>query len=435
MSSSGCSRSEWLLLWAALLCSTGLWIYIERVVIPQQVFDAEARGFPRGNLSDLYPRWIGAKELLQHKRDPYTEEVSREIQAGYYGRPLDPALPNDPRDEQGFAYPVYVVLYLAPVIGLPFGVVQRSFFWLLVIVTGLSVPLWLRILGWRVSWRIQISFVVLTLGSLAVVQGLKLQQISLLVAGFVAVAIGSLVTGRPVAAGVVLALATIKPQLVLLIIIWLCIWTLAEWRHRYRWVISFLATLSVLCVSSELLLPHWISRFWTAVKEYQRYTGNKSVIENSVGAPWSWALELLAIGALLWACWHERRQDIGSESFLLVVSMVLATTVLLVPTSAQYNQILLIPAILVLTRERQQIWRGGVVNRVLFSVTLGLIVWPWLSALILGGLSFVASQATLKRGWVAPIWTSPQIPLGVTAMIFMNYIQKTFGRSREASTS
>ena len=53
--------------------------------------------------------WLGARELLRHGRNPYSAEITREIQQGYYGRPIDPrltALSNDPKDQQAFAYPV-----------------------------------------------------------------------------------------------------------------------------------------------------------------------------------------------------------------------------------------------------------------------------------------------------------------------------------------
>ena len=53
-------------------------------------------------------------------------------------------------------------------------------------------------------------------------QGLKLQQISLVVAAIVVVArLMFLVADRPIAAGVLLALGTIKPQLVMMLLIWL----------------------------------------------------------------------------------------------------------------------------------------------------------------------------------------------------------------------
>ena len=94
---------------AALLCAVSMWIFVQRVVVMYQISDAAATGRPRGNLSDLYPRWLGARELLLRGRDPYSLAVTREIQAGYYGRPLDPSRPSDPKDQQAFAYPVYVV--------------------------------------------------------------------------------------------------------------------------------------------------------------------------------------------------------------------------------------------------------------------------------------------------------------------------------------
>ena len=109
----------------ALLFAGSMWFYVQRVLVPYQKADAEAHGRPRGNLSDLYPRWLGTRELLLHHRDPYSAEVTREIQIGYYGRPLNPDRVNEsradePRDQQGFAYPLHVVFLLAPTIGLPF---------------------------------------------------------------------------------------------------------------------------------------------------------------------------------------------------------------------------------------------------------------------------------------------------------------------------
>src|SRR5215467_6282693 len=128
-----------------------MWFYIQHVLIPHQLTQAALNDIPRGNLSDLYPRWLGARELLLHHRNPYSPEITREIQSGYYGRPLDPTRPADPHDEQRFAYPVYVVFLLAPTIGLPFPVVATAFRWLLLLLTAGSALLWLRALRWKVS--------------------------------------------------------------------------------------------------------------------------------------------------------------------------------------------------------------------------------------------------------------------------------------------
>jgi hypothetical protein len=77
-----------------------MWLYVDRVWIPQQISDSAATGRLRGNLFDLYPRWLGARELLLHGRSPYSAEVTREIQAGYYGRPLDLSRPGDPGERR-----------------------------------------------------------------------------------------------------------------------------------------------------------------------------------------------------------------------------------------------------------------------------------------------------------------------------------------------
>jgi hypothetical protein len=419
-------RSSIWLLAAALIVAFGGWLYTQRVLVAHQSREAAAHDRPRGNLSDLYPRWLGARELLLHGRDPYSPEVTREIQAGYYGRPLDPSLPNDPRDKSGFAYPIYVSFLLAPVVKLPFAVVQKAFFWLLVVLISASLFLWLRILRWSPGWVIQLSMLLLTLSSIAVIQGLKLQQISLFVAGLVAIASALFVADQAVAAGMVLAIATIKPQLVLLLLVWLAIWTSADWRRRYRWVVSFVLSMAILCGAGELFLPHWIPRFWNAVRDYQNYTGSASVLDGLIGAPWSWIFELLALGALLVACWRERRNLAGSNSFALMLSMVLAATVLLVPISAQYNQVLLIPTVLLLVKDRRAIWTKSTINRALLVTTAALIVWPWISSTALAGLSFILPTENFERIWAAPIWTTVQTPVALTALVLVHYYQLSF---------
>src|SRR6476646_9132390 len=144
-----------------------MWFYVQWVLVPYQKADAAAHGRPRGNLSDLYPRWLGSRELLLHHRDPYSAEVTREIQLGYYGRELDPNRSNDPKDLQGFAYPVYVAFLLAPTVTIPFQVVLTGFRWFLTILTVLTVPLWLRSLNRRVSRLTTLTWIVFTLGSFA----------------------------------------------------------------------------------------------------------------------------------------------------------------------------------------------------------------------------------------------------------------------------
>jgi hypothetical protein len=424
----------WLVL-AAVLSAVGGWLYVQRVLIAHQIRYAEAHGTPRGNLSDLYPRWIGAQELLLHGRDPYSPEVTREIQAGYYGRPLDASRPADPKDQQAFAYPVYVVFYLAPTVRLGFGVVQRAFFWILTGVTLASVLLWLRLLGWTVAPSVQAAMMALTLGSLPVLQGLKLQQLSLLVAAMCAAAMALLVAGRPMAAGVLLSLATIKPQLVLPLLLWLAMWSLADLKRRYRGAASFLVGMAVLCAASEWLLPHWIGRFWHAAGAYRQYAQAVPMLEAILPYPGARLLEVLFAGITAVLCFKQRKPPEQTGAFQSSTCLVMALTVLTAPTFALYNQVFLLPAILLIARDRRAIWEGNFISRALLILVTVLLAWPWLSSTALAGLSFVLPRETVERAWAVPLWTVPQIPMGVAALLLVSHYQRTFTASAGPGSS
>jgi len=420
---------SWKLPLLAILCAVGMWTYVHRVLIAHQVRYDVQHGKPRGNLSDLYPRWLGARELLLHGRDPYSAEFTREIQAGYYGRALEPDRPGERNYQQGFYYPIYVVFFLAPTIHLPFAMVHEGFFWVMLLLTVATLPLWPRVLRWSVPLWFCVSLVLFTVGSLPFIEGLLLQQITLVVVALITVAMALLVSDRPIAAGILLAVATIKPQLVWLLLFWLAMWTLADWRRRYRWAVSFLLTMFVLWAASEWYLPHWIPRFWQAIREYRGYTGEMSMMDELIGAPWSRILEVSVLVLLLWFCWRERRQAADTDAFAYMLSLVLAVTVLVVPSYGLYNQLLLIPALLVMLKERRTLWRRGMASRVLSVATIGLICWPWISGIALAGLSFVLPRETVERAWAVPLWSALQTPLVASSLMLIHYYERYHQRT------
>jgi hypothetical protein len=111
------------LLFVLALLMWGYYAHTRRLIAQR----LDTSGFPERNFSDLFPRWLGTRELLLNGRDPYSPEITREIQRGYYGRPIDNTRSSDPIDEQRFAYPLFVVFLLAPTITLPFTVVKWLF--------------------------------------------------------------------------------------------------------------------------------------------------------------------------------------------------------------------------------------------------------------------------------------------------------------------
>jgi len=434
MNESSRKRQLWLAI-TAVVCAAGTWLYAERVLIPEQISYAAARGMPRGHNSDLYPRWLGARELLLHGRDPYQFEITKEIQIGMYGRLRPPdEFGNGKNYQQGFYYPVYVAFLLAPTLDLPFESVRRGFTWVLLGGSVLTIVLWLRLLHWKLTpWELAAT-VVFTLGSMAWMQGLFLQQMTLVVTLLITIALTLLALDWQYVAGVLLAMATIKPQQVWLVVFWLAIWTLADWRRRYRWAVSFLLAMAALCAASEYYLPHWIGRFLQALREYRAYTGEKSVVQMLLG-PWGQGIEILAIGLMAWLLWRRRRVEANSEEFAVMASLALAITVLVVPSYHPYNQALMLPAVLVMLKGRRTIWQRSGIGRVLFVIAGLLVVWPWLTSVTLTLLSFILPVETVEKGSLIPIWSSLGIPVGVAATMLVWAAQRSFGTSEEARTS
>jgi len=404
----------------ALVASASTWFYMNRILVAQQTADAALHGRPRGNLSDLYPRWLGARELLLHGRNPYSADITREIQQGYYGRPLDPRRPDDPKDEQGFAYPAYVVFLLAPTVDLRFGTVQTGFRWLLVGLAAASVLLWLRALSWAPSFRTALIFIVLMLGWLPMVQGIKLQQLSLLVAGLLAACGACLAGGWFLFAGGLLALATIKPQLTWPLILWLLLWAASEWRSRRRFVFGFGSVIVLLVGGAQLLLPGWLRMFVEAIGQYHRYTQNQSVPVWLFGSIPGRILEAASVVVCALCVWPMRREPSSSAAFGRAFGLVLALTVVIVPMSALYNQVLLAPAILALLQSESSGRRILPAIRLARAAAGVLLVWPWIATLGLS-LAFVwLTPALRQRLWPVPFYSNFMVPISVFGMALLD---------------
>ena len=384
-----------------------------RILKPHQIAYATAHHQPRGNLSDLYPRWLGARELLLRGRNPYSHEVTLEIQQGYYGRALEASRPDDPRDQQGFAYPAYVVFLLAPTVKLPFHPVQIGFRWLLIGLTAVSVPFWLRLLRWKLPCGEITLAIVLALGSIPVAQGIRLQQLSLLVAGMLAACAACLASDYLFCAGALLALATIKPQLAAPLALWLMIWAASDWRSRRRLIFGFVLVMALLLAGAEILLPGWWRMFLDAIRQYHMYTQNHSVLEVLFGKIAGRVLTGLAILVGGFLLWPLRRQPASDATFGRAIALVLALTTLVVPMFAPYNQVLLIPAVLSILRDCKP--EGASSFRVGMARGAGalLLVWPWIATISLTVASFWFAAGRVQSLWELPFYSTFFLPVFV----------------------
>jgi len=419
-----------------------MWFYVIGILRARQITEAEAKQIPRGNLSDLYPRWLGARELLLHHRNPYGDDITIEIQYGYYGRKLDPGRPNDPKDRESFAYPVYVVFLLAPLIAIPFPTLMIVFYWALVLLTAASVWLWLRVLRWRLPLIVVATCVALLLGSFPAVQGIKLQQLSLLVAALLAGSAACVASGFLFGGGALLALATIKPQLAWPLIAWLLLWAVGDWRRRRKLIFGFGLMMALLLGGAEIILPGWWRMFAHAVGQYRQYTQSESVLEvmlneifgsmasGTVGSICGQVLALIAVLACGPVLWKLRRQPSDASGFSAATALALALTVLVVPMYAPYNQVLLLLPILLLIRERAVFMSHSRGRRLAYQLGALVVGWQWVASLGLTVTYWLVSRDLALGGWELPFFATFALPVWLFALIFF-YVKDEPGRLQQ----
>jgi hypothetical protein len=406
----------------AVACAASMWFYVDYILVPYQQADAAAHDRPRGNLSDLYPRWLGTRELLLQQRNPYSHEITQEIQEGYYGRALDPNRPGDPKDQQGFAYPIYVAFLLAPTISFSFAKVAFVFKWLLILLSVLSVVLWVKAIGWKPDPASWIALVALTLGSFPVLQALHLQQLTLVVGTLLAAASALLVGGHLFWAGVVLAIATIKPQLVLPVAVYLVLWAASDWRQRRDFLVGFGAVMTALLAGSEWLMPGWFGNFLTAMNDYRRYTGGLSLLDVLLSPRLGGIAATLVLFAMLVAYWHFRREKPGTHEFSVILALALANTVVVIPMFALYNTFLLLPAVLLIVRNWRLLWNAGALSRIGLVLSATAVAWPWVAALGLSLASVIISPAAIRQGWWLPLTSSFKFPIPVVCLVPLTFM-------------
>ena len=188
---------------------------------------ASRRKTDREQLRSL-PALAGRSGTSSGRSDPYGSDVTREIQTGFYGPPLNPQSPSDPTDQVAFAYPLYVVFLLAPTVALPFRLAMEIFRWGLLSAIACSVPLWMYAIGFRPRRTFVLSGMVLAVGSFPAVQEFHMQNLTALVVLLLAAAAAAAARGWLVLSGSLFALSTIKPQLSGLLILWLMLWAMGR---------------------------------------------------------------------------------------------------------------------------------------------------------------------------------------------------------------
>lgn len=228
--------------------------------------------------NDLYSRWSGARALFLEGRDPYSSDVTQSIQLGMLGRLSAPE-----EDQVAFAYPLYAAFLMLPLVALPYA--QAQALWMaalvLAVVGGVLILSRLSRVSLTPALVLLIAFGALFYYPSA--RAIILGQFAIVSFLCLTLAAWAIQERQDLAAGVLLALATVKPQLASLLVPFVLAWALKQ--RRCRLVGGAASTLLALVVLACFWIPTWPLEFWQGLVGYTHYI--------RVGAPVQTALSLV----------------------------------------------------------------------------------------------------------------------------------------------
>lgn len=411
-----------LVLFLALIGAASMIYYHQGLFMPRVVGVLKAEGLGNGYSfgNDFYQVWFTCRELLRARRDPYAVEITRDIQMGLYGRLLDPHRPTDPEDQRAFPYPAYADLLFWPTARVSFPVVRVAVLIVLIPLTLLSILLWMRAVDCHPGWQWTGTIVLLSLSSYMALEAFFAAQIGLVVLFLLAATIVALQRGRFLFAGFLIALATVKPQVVVLPILYLLCWAIHDWKRRGNFVIGFFVTMGVLFGISLLILPHWIQSWVHNVVAYRNYTMPPLVVRvltsplgPRLASPVTAALTLGSLALVVVLAWRYRRADINSLEFWFTMSLLLTiTTIIVLPGQAVYDHLILLPVALLLVRERGRLRSASLPSWLLLWIGTVVLFWPWVSAFAMIALRPIVPPEVFNSRifFLVPLRTSASMP-------------------------
>ena len=281
------------------------------------------------------------------------------------------------KDEAYFAYPLYTLYFFWPLSYVPYAWAQAI--WMVVLQFMLlgSTILAIRLAGWGpptwLFWFTILWGILFYNGARAIILG----QFSILVTLALFLALWAVQSRRDGWAGLFLAVTTIKPQMVFLVLVFLLVWALCQ--RRWRLIGSFITSTLLLVVTSMLLVPTWPLDFIRNAVAYSDYVAFGTPLENllhyilpaNLADPLTLVLSGLFFLALLPGWWFGWQGRPGGYAWAVLSTLIVGS--LITFRSATTNQVILYLPLFYFFRSLAGRW--AVITPVLVEVGLAILMW------------------------------------------------------------
>jgi hypothetical protein len=309
---------------------------------------------PGGN--DFLARWMGARMWLIDGLSPYDPEVSLSSQVWIYGRPADLAAGEDIAH---FVYPLHSMIFFGPFAFLEFPL-ARAIWTTLIQLSLIALP----ILSFRIA---RFKPTPLALGGLVLfsvlwyhgMRTMNVGQFAGINAALIGLALVLIMEGKDRGAGIILALTTVKPQMVFLVVPFITMWAWFAGRRQLFW--TTVATTAGLVVAFMLIIPDWPLQMIAQIQDYPSYT--------SIGSPLSIVAEFSPIGSefistllhsaafvYLLVVWVKAFRDSSEKHFIWAVLMTMVITNWAAFRTATTNFVMMFPVLTVAFASWQKRW-------------------------------------------------------------------------------
>lgn len=275
---------------------------------------------PGGN--DFLAHYVGTRALLFEGVSPYSEEVALDIQNSVFGRSAQ-----EGEIEHRVVYPIYSTLIFAPFAMIGDYVSARAAWMLFSEIALLGTAfLAINLFTWKPKIGVLGFFYFFSIfwyhGFRSLINGNAVVVVALLITG----ALYAIKIGKDRLAGILLAFSTIKPNLVLLLILFIFIWSI--YQRRMQLIMWFFGLIAILVVGGMLFVPDWILQNLWEILKYPAYNPAGTVAQAIGGwkpefesqAKWIFGIVL---GILLVYEWGLARKR-NYSWFLWTASLTLA---------------------------------------------------------------------------------------------------------------
>lgn len=347
-------KNDWFIL--ALLLAL---IFVLEVFVVQRFLTSQIPG-----ANDFYSRWHGARAFLLEGRNPYALDVTEEIQ---------PIIGIDPSEvgRGGFNYPLHVIFFFWPLVYLPYDWTQAIWWTVVLWLAIASTVILLQWLGAGTKPHSLLTFLLVALTFYPITRSIFLGQFTLHILFFLVLALFLLKANSDFWAGVALSAASIKPQMLILVVPFLLLWALKLKRPRF--IYGLLAGGVVFLTASLALMPTWPLEFLADTRRYRQFSGGFTPLRLLFDylAPdasvllWQIPAVILVL-IMLYFWWKSPGSDIAFRQALYWT--IIVQTLVTFQTGTTNQVLLWIPILDWLASFRARNWT-------LFSLTLISLVW------------------------------------------------------------